>query len=104
MGYIYKYTCSNCDKIKGEVAYGFGMLYPENNIDNRIFGCNDCGEVFSGNINEMFIPCPKCKQDSYELELNGIDEKRFGESINSAVMCPNCKEGTIQLKSIGLWD
>ena len=104
MGYIYNYSCSNCDKIKGEVTYGFGMLYPENNIDTRLFGCDDCGKVFSGNINEMFMPCPKCKQDSYELEINDIDERDYGEKIKTTVKCPNCKEGTIQLKSVGLWD
>ena len=104
MGYIYKYTCSNCDKLKGKVAYGYGMLYSENNIDTRLFGCDECGEVFTANINEIVIPCPKCKQDSYELELNEIDEKGFGETVNSISKCPSCKEGTIQLKAVGLWD
>ena len=104
MGYIYKYSCSNCDKIKGEVAYGFGMLYSENKVDTRLFGCHDCGEVFSGNINEEVIPCPKCMQNANELELDGIDEKGFGEVVNSISKCPNCKGRTIQLKAVGLWD
>jgi predicted Zn-ribbon and HTH transcriptional regulator len=86
------------------VAYGFGMFYHENNIDTRLFSCDDCGELFSGNINKLFIPCPKCKRGSNELKIEGIDEKRFGERINSAISCPSCKMGTIQLKSMRLWD
>lgn len=104
MGYIYKYWCSNCDKIKGEVSYGYGMLFPENNIDTRLFGCDDCGEVFSGNINDVNIPCPKCKQNTYELELDEIDEKGFRDTVNSVSKCPNCKDGIIHLKPFAFWD
>ena len=80
------------------------MLYPENNIDTRLFGCNDCGEVFSGNINDRDIRCPNCKQNAHELELDGIDEKGFGDTVNSISKCPNCMEGTIQLKPYMFWD
>ena len=102
MGYIYKYWCSNCDKIKGEVAYGFGML--ENNIDTRLFGCENCGEVFSGNINDENIHCPNCNQNAHELELEHLEGKGFRDTINSTSTCPNCKYGNIQLKPIAFWD
>lgn len=55
MGYLYKYWCSNCNKVKGEVAYGFGIMYLENNIDAGLFGCDECGDVLTGNINDTEI-------------------------------------------------
>ena len=104
MGYIYKYNCTNCKEVKGEVAYGIGMLYPETNIDTRLFCCDDCGDVLSENINKAEIICTKCKQNAYELKLDEIHEKELGEIFYSKSKCPNCTEGRIQLVSVGLWD
>ena len=104
MGYIYQYSCSNCEKIGGSVYYGIGMMYPETNEDFRLFGCFDCGEVFGININKKFNRCPKCKKKSKELEFFETDEWGFNEDEIKEVKCPNCMEGNIQLHNVGMWD
>ena len=105
MGSIYKYTCTNCRKIKGEVLYGVGMSYPTTMEDTRLFGCDSCGKVFSGNINDIFILCPKCKEAAYELEFFERDEDGWGEGDRlEDPLCPNCKRGRIQLEHTGMWD
>ena len=105
MGYIYNYTCSNCNKIKGQVYYGVGMSYPQTIEDIRLFGCDQCGKVFSGNINDILIQCPKCKNVASELEFFETDafDWILGERLEDP-LCPNCKEGTISLEEVGLWD
>jgi len=104
MGYIYQFNCTKCTKVEGEVFYGIGMKYPENSIDTRLHGCNDCGEVFPRNINKRFNRCPKCKKKSFELKFHKVDEIGFWKELKTPVNCPNCKEGIIQLEVIGNWD
>lgn len=106
MGDIYQYYCSNCKKIKGRVFYGVGMSYPTTNMNTRLFGCDQCGKVFSGNINDFIIHCPKCKNVAYKLEFfeETVDGWGQGERIEDPVKCPKCKTGTIQLEMVGHWD
>ena len=104
MGHIYHYSCSNCDKIDGSVFYGIGMMFPITNTDTRLFGCDDCGEVFSRNINLKFNRCPKCRKKPKELEFFETDEIGITSPKNTKISCPNCKVGEIKLEGAGCWD
>lgn len=104
MGSIYRYHCTNCDEIEGEVFYGIGMGYLEDNIDTRLFGCQDCGRVFSRNINKKFNSCPSCRKKPVELVFHQEEEDGYKEMNEVTVKCPNCRTGNIQLEDYGCWD
>lgn len=80
------------------------MMYPQNNIDNRLFACYDCGEVFPRNKNQNFQRCPKCKRKSSQLKFFESDEFGFEKKIGTPIKCPNCNEGEIILDGCGNWD
>ena len=85
MGMIYQYSCSSCPDILGTIYYGIGMMYPISKVDNRLFGCYDCGEVFGRNINKKFNRCPNCKKKPKELVFHEKDEFGFTERIESEI-------------------
>lgn len=104
MGYILRYTCSNCKRIDGLIYYGVGMRSLERNEDYRLFGCNYCGDVFSRNINKNFNRCPNCKRKAKELVFFNTIEHFFDDIPLKRVQCPNCANGNIQLHNLGMWD
>ena len=104
MGMIYQYSCSSCSHILGTIYYGIGMMYPISKVDNRLFGCYDCGEVFERNINKKFNRCPNCKKKPKELVFHEKDELGLTERIESDINCPNCKTGNLTFEDRGCWD
>ena len=78
MGTIYKSSCSNCKKIKGEASLGVGMSFPQHQTVNGLYGCDACGKVFAGGVYigilpeepesdpEPQNPCPKCGKEVSE--------------------------------------
>lgn len=104
MGLIYRYECSDCERVKGDVYYGVGKYFKDDNIETRLFGCTSCGEVFSGNINDPSIVCPECGMKPKELKLIDLQEPDSRVRISMVSKCPNCKKGIIRFVLIGFWD
>ena len=104
MGIIYQYSCNSCPDIWGTINYGIGMMYPISKIDNRLFGCYDCGKVFDRNINKKFNRCPDCRKKPTELVFHKEDELGISEEVKSKISCPNCKTGKLKIEDGGCWD